>query len=550
MTISRHTITAEAVGGHYEDQGSYVDQGSWQNDPTPTTVWSNGCEMAEPSLTSEGWSGSTGVTTSWVTSNPHTGTYSWYLAYNASTIGTHTYSKVFAGLQVGRTYRIALWARLGGSGRRLKVGVAGKSETAWLTTTGTWTELAVTFVATNAQHQVIVTVERTTANNGSAQLDDLKLTATTEWVPNLVWVPNVVWVTTTVPLSVIDADITLDEGWSPYTQASLVCWLPDEGFEDIDPRNGSRVDFTLTQSFGTPEVPFNALYRAPIEREFSLALRVREIDHVTGTVRLELASGEAGLQDYALVAAAPASPSSTDVRTITAWVLERIGATLETGTETGTVEADATAWQPGVTAWDYLRPLLDAAELRLWCDELGHWYLTEPLRGAEGGLILSASGTVTQADDAIDRERDWYDAVVITYRWRDSSDVEHVVYDTASLSGWSKVLPITYERPWPGNGAAAAILARAKGRGRRIGIEAINDYAATPGQAVTLVLEDTPIQTGILSSVRWRLPDDEMKVSSRDLIDTPPNSWVYTPAGTAWNEVPPGTDWTDYVAAI
>lgn len=384
-----------------------------------------------------------------------------------------------------------------------------------------------------------------------------------------------------VPLAVTDAKVTLDEGWSPYVQAELECALPAD-VESIDPRSGApRVRLRLWQRFGESDPisvlsaawagltladltaalagtflsglsatygrPYNAFGMRPsTSRLLDLSLRARETDHAAASMHLGLSSDEGMAQDYALVATSPASPGSTSVRAICSWALAYIGAALTAGTVDGEVEAEAVSWAPGQSLWDYLYPLVNAAGLRLWCDEHRDWHLGTPEDGTAGGLVLSAEQSVTRADQTIDRDGRWCDAVVVKYQWTDGSNVQHTVYDTATTPGYTKTKTVTYGRPYPGPGAAAALLAREQGRGRELGMDAVSDYRAAPGQALTATLPDIPIQTGIVSSVTWRLPDDEMTVTSRALIDTPVTSWLFTPAGIAWEDVDPGVDWTEY----
>lgn len=383
----------------------------------------------------------------------------------------------------------------------------------------------------------------------------------------------------TIPLTVMSARVGLDEAWSPYVQAELTCALPDlDDFDVVDPRQVRRVRIRLVQQFGSSSpvsaitadgggsmaamtalrdglpmyalsalygTPFNAFgIRASTRRSLDLTLRGREIDHRERTMTLTAESDEALLWDYRLMAATAESPGSTSVRAVVNWVLARFGAVLVTGTDDGTVTTDSTAWQPGQSAWEYLRPLVETAGLRLWCDEARNWHLTVPTPAATGALSLSST-RLTSATDSLDRDGDWCDAVVIRYRWVDGAGATQTAYDTAAVGGWSKVVTLEWEKPYPGPGAAAAILARYRGRGRAMSVDVVSDYGATPGQPLTVVLPSTPVQTGLVSAVSWRVPEDEMSIRSRDLIDTPPNSWLFIPAGYAWNEIAAGVDWTE-----
>lgn len=376
--------------------------------------------------------------------------------------------------------------------------------------------------------------------------------------------------------------LALDESWSPYVQANLVCPLPADldDLDSVDPRTVSRFlvtmrrdfglawsngDFTARHGVGTNAaltsvygsmtngaitaqffVPFNTFgVRATDQREANLHVRSRVIDHVAKEVRITLASDEALLQDYALVALAKYINTFTSLRSLVADVIGLIGATLQTGTDDAVIVAGA-EWLPGVSAWDYLSPLIETADLRLWCDESRHWWLTQrsPLVAGHLALATGEAGTITDATDTIDRDGEFYDAVVITYKWTDTLGAQQIAWDVAG-AGYTRVLSETREQIYPGPGAAAGILKRAEGRGRVLDIAAVSDYTATPGQAFTASLPDTVDQTGIVSAVTWEAPAAEMRVRTRGLIDTPTTAWVFDPPGLSWDSIPVGVDWTE-----
>lgn len=176
---------------------------------------------------------------------------------------------------------------------------------------------------------------------------------------------------------------------------------------------------------------------------------------------------------------------------------------------------DSFTWAPGVSAWDFVHPLVEAAGLRLFCDEYRVWHLVDPSTWtADGTLTLAAADNITDALDTIDRDGDdWYDSVVIKYSWLNKYGVPKVRYDAAGPGG--KVLLLEYDRAYPGAGAAAAILARSMAKGRMLDISAISDYLASPAMAFEATLPSTPEQTGVVSKVTWSHPADEMTVKTR-----------------------------------
>lgn len=379
-------------------------------------------------------------------------------------------------------------------------------------------------------------------------------------------------------VSLTQGDVTLDESWSPYVQASVTIPLPPpEVLAALDPRTGARCRLTLTRRFGSSRpiadlsadwsgltlagvsshyagqslaaistrygTPYNAFgLRPSTTRRLNLGVRTRPTDYGAGRVQITLASDEALLQDMALVANDPRSPANATARAAVQMVLSSIGATLSADGGDGVLESDSVAWTPGQSAWDYVTPLVQAAGLRLWCDERRVWHLAEPLSPTEGVLSL-AETSMAELEDDLTRDGDWYDAVHITYRWRDSSDIERIRYDLATVPGYSRVLALEYARPWPGYGAAAAMLRRTTGRGRVQAVTTVSDYSATPGQVLVVTYPGNPIRTGLVSRLTWDLGTDEMQVQSRDLTDTPPGAWSLIPAGVRWADIPAGMTW-------
>lgn len=350
-------------------------------------------------------------------------------------------------------------------------------------------------------------------------------------------------------LDCTQASISLNEAWSPYAQATLTCPIPDAGtLADLDPRNDVRVQFTIRQDFGDSDTlaalnglslagvtaadaggplsaitadgytPWNSFgVRSASVRSFDLSLRSRPTMLAGNTMQLTVSSDEALLQDYALVDVAPWAPLVATIRELVVQVLARIGRTLTAGPENAPLNA-AAAWQPGVSAWDYLNPILQTAGLRLWCDERRNWRLAVTPTATPGSLTLTATDTIVDSTDDISRDADWYDAAVITYEWTDAEGVQRRAWDVASTPGFSKVASFTYQSAYPGPGAAASLLARALQRGRTRQVTAVSDYQAAPGMDCTISLA-TGDTDGTLTAVTWSFPDNDMTIATRDLVE-------------------------------
>lgn len=190
---------------------------------------------------------------------------------------------------------------------------------------------------------------------------------------------------------------------------------------------------------------------------------------------------------------------------------------------------DATVWQPGVSAWDWVSPLVSAGGLRLYCDEQRRWYLVSTVVLA-GLISLSPDTGIERAADtrSLNDDSDYYTGVVIAYQAPSDPTTGLTpapVYDIAGTQG--RVLSLSYDTPSPGAGAAAAVLNRAQGKGRTLSVTSESNYLTTPGQSLSITLPDTPVQTGAVSSVSWSFPEARMTVGSRGLTTTPANAWLF-----------------------
>ncbi len=395
-----------------------------------------------------------------------------------------------------------------------------------------------------------------------------------------------------VELPVKSLTVTVDESWSPYVQVTeCTVALTDPSILDVlDPRKLARARLELRREFAAPfpnadltdavrrSTPptrnadltaawggltgaqitdrFTSAFnptgmRAPQVRRMNLAVQEARVNHRTAEVSVRLASDETLLQGHKLVQAGPYTNAGTSLRDLVQTVLARIGGRLAPGTWDAPLVAQGTEWLPGRSAWDYLAPHIEKAGGRLWCDEGRVWRLSdrEPLAPGQLTLTTGEYGSLVDAEDTISRTEDdgWADAVVVTYRWTDAAGASMTAYDVAGDPLAQKVVSVERDTPFPGVGAAAALLKRAQGRGRVLALAAVSDYTAQPGQPTRVELPNTPTQTGLVSSVTWRLPAAQMSIRTRGLIDTPETAWAFVEGGKRWQDVPAGTDWTEYV---
>lgn len=388
-------------------------------------------------------------------------------------------------------------------------------------------------------------------------------------------------------------DVTVDESWSPYVQATIE--VPTASFtEALDPRENDRLRIRLEQAFGDlvalwelaadfggsvaaltavyggkPLAAITRAYSQPWNRfsgadplsfltaafggsiaqltaafgnkplsaitaflhstnptfhprpstVFDADLGIRSIKkrHRTGLTTIRLSSDEALLQDYGHTSTTAYTPTTSDLRQLVNVVLAKIGATLEPGTATGTFATTA-QWIVGQSAWEFINPLVQKAGLVLYCDEARRWHLVTAAATA-GDLALSDSENVTDLDADLDRSTDWFDAAVIEYAWTEAG-VSRKEYDIYAPAGYVKLKKFTYQdTPFPGVGAAAALVARAKTRGFTYQVSAVSNYDARPRQHLTVDIVGEATKQAIVSSIRWAQPGNTMTVEMRDLTE-------------------------------
>lgn len=178
-------------------------------------------------------------------------------------------------------------------------------------------------------------------------------------------------------------------------------------------------------------------------------------------------------------------------------------------------------WKAGVSAWDFLEPLLTSSEVRLFCDELRVWRLVKQDYRVPGVVPLFAD-SLAEAVDTISRETMGADGVVVRYLWQDAKRGALTKVDTAGTPG--KVVTIDYARPYPGPGAARYILNTLKAGGRSQDINAPTDYRATPGMETHIPLLEGGELSGRAKAVSFDLATGLMDVMSKDQTELPPGS--------------------------
>lgn len=216
-------------------------------------------------------------------------------------------------------------------------------------------------------------------------------------------------------------------------------------------------------------------------------------------------------------------------------------------------DPEALTWRAGVSAIDFLTPLVQAAGLRLVCDEQRRWTLRDEDHRAAGSLSVRHGVNLIDGSDSIARDSGiWGDAAVVIYRWSDPDGTQREQIDAFGMEGYTRLIVREIDAPYPGPGRAAYLVRRAQGRGREVTATSVADWRANAEQPVTIHLDGAPIQTGITQRVEFDLDMDEMTVTTRT-TDTPPLAWTLGPDDLTWAEAEPVTyddmtDWSDLVA--
>ncbi|GAA5205872.1 phage head spike fiber domain-containing protein [Microbacterium kyungheense] len=179
--------------------------------------------------------------------------------------------------------------------------------------------------------------------------------------------------------------------------------------------------------------------------------------------------------------------------------------------------------KPGTSLWDFLLPITSQAGMVLWCDELRHWHLAFPESRTIPTLVsVSESNTSLGVDSlSLDDEGAVVSGVILRYRWTENG-AQQEAYDTAGDP--DNAITIDIPKPYPGPGAASAVLARRQGSGRRQTVKTITQQAATPGMTAQISLPGAPDTIGRIQSVEFDHDTGFMDLDAAGLVDIIPGS--------------------------
>lgn len=182
------------------------------------------------------------------------------------------------------------------------------------------------------------------------------------------------------------------------------------------------------------------------------------------------------------------------------------------------VTPDALVWRAGVSALDFLLPLIQTAGLRLVHDGLA-WTLRDEDYTAAGSTSIGYGVNLIDGSDVIDRESDlWCDAQVTRYTWTDLDGIQRQAVDAyADDPDYTLARLEEFDAAYPGPGYSEYCVRRAQQRGREVTATAQANWAATAEQPVTITLNGAPAQSGVIQSVEFDLEADQMTVTTRSV---------------------------------
>ncbi|GLK17746.1 hypothetical protein [Herbiconiux flava] len=370
--------------------------------------------------------------------------------------------------------------------------------------------------------------------------------------------------------SPISGSFTLDESWSPFGQGQLVFDLDTcPELAALDPDGTQYMWLDMTQSYGTalrlgdfsrvhwgvadvsaaqgdePVSDLSTFFRTfgyggeaepadDVRRRFPrLMVRSRETDPVAGTVTIGVSTLDAVLQDRAhasdTVPELFPPAGMTKVLDLVNWVLsstafDQVAVTADNA-ETATFSREENPWSTGTTAIEYLSPILQRADLLLYCEPNGLWTLRRaavPIAALPQAATLSGASTVVSVQERIDMDRTVTQSVLVIYEWTDSDGQRQTRYDAAQLPGQDtrRPLVVRYERPFPGSGAAARILSQVARRRRAVPVDAVSDYRVSPGMQLDVIVPQVLVRCRV-RSITWTIPEDRMSITTRDVEALP-----------------------------
>jgi hypothetical protein len=219
-----------------------------------------------------------------------------------------------------------------------------------------------------------------------------------------------------------------------------------------------------------------------------------------------------------------------------------------TSTRTPLVQRDPETlwWTPGVTAFDFLKPILDAVGLRLFYREDKTWCLADNGYKLPGQVAVQYGVNLYEGQEQVSldgQDPDGFpmnaDAVILRYAWSDPiTGAQKTASDTATAGTYKRPYVVDSDQPYPGPGQARYLLARLQARKYALTTVARPDWSARPGMASFISLPRRPAQTGYVQSVEWDVAGARMTITAKGLVSAVDGSVGHAPSTQTIGAVP------------
>ncbi len=370
-----------------------------------------------------------------------------------------------------------------------------------------------------------------------------------------------------VPLDVVSGELTMDERRSPFTEARFTVATPSNqdalnalnaktgevrGYARIDYRDpvlasritgwagatvtaakvtaamGSRLPKDVTAMFsqwGNPFVTANGQEWDAEMLPFRLAVTGAKPDPESELTGIRATSLETRLFDHKRLTDGGIVGPGWNITALVSEVIAMVNPAYQLAAVDGRYETVPTnfattqtvQWKAGVSAWDFIDPIMQAAGVTLQCTPDGLWRLVR----ANADTFYTIGVDATAVDVAETRD-EWGDAVVVFYRWRDNNGVDQVRSDYASLNSTPQKTVVIEHRdvPYPGPGAAVTILNRVQNLAREITVEAVEHFISPlgnpvrPGVAIG-TSANGEATNGRMTAVSFDWPSNLMTITAR-----------------------------------
>lgn len=335
-----------------------------------------------------------------------------------------------------------------------------------------------------------------------------------------------------VPLKVLkdSLKVTFSEDWAPYAQVELS--LPADTaapLDALDPRQNCRLSISA-----------GYLYPAGVEADIhplaDVALRERPVRRPDDVVILKAASDEARAQDYRIMhtGAFPRSGVNEAVRWLLGFALAPDVPVLYSDFADGAKASGLAEIEAGIgdDVWSILDDVAARSGVRIWCDETRVWRISArpEYSGATSlEVAVGTNGTILTSESGLSREP-WYNAAVLTYRWTDAANTEHIRHGRALVMEGdysvpevgAKVYHEEINRPVSQAAADRAAESRLRNlvtRGRSLTLTVGAAYWLRPGQTVRVKLPTGTADKHLVQSVSFTPHNGLMELVTRQPLN-------------------------------